>query len=87
MIKSAVPNNNATGTVVPVRDDSLKISVIKRMVFHHDGQSLLRGIEGWTLGYRPAPEHSFQFQPEIVMNSPGCMLLDDKNETVAFAAL
>ena len=86
MIKAPVPDDDASCAVIALRDNALKILVIKRMVFNHDGQPFYGRIQRGPLRHGPALQHPFQLQPEIIMKGPGRVLMNDKNETVPLMA-
>jgi hypothetical protein len=54
------------------------------MIFHLNGQALVGGIEGGSLGNGPGFQDAADLQPEIVVQAGGGVLLDDKN-FLAFA--
>ena len=82
MIVATVPDDNAAGAVIALRDNAFKILVIKRMVFNQDCQPFQGGIKRRSLRDSPAFKNSVQFQPEIIMESPCRMFMNDKNEMV-----
>ena len=50
------------------------------MILGLHGQTLFVGIERRTLGNRPGLEDAVAFEPEVVVQSPGGMLLDDEQQ-------
>ena len=80
MIEAPVPDDHASCAVIVLRDHALKILVVERMVFNHDGQPFYGRIQRGPLRDGPALQHPFHLKPEIIMKGPGRMLLNDKNE-------
>ena len=81
--EAAVPDHDRAAAVLAFGDDPLEISVIDGVVLDVDGEALFAGVETWPLGYRPALEHTPEFQPEIVMQPAGRMLLNHEAEPLA----
>jgi hypothetical protein len=48
------------------------------MVLDVDGETFLRRVVGGSLGYGPGAEHPFHFEPQIEMQPPGSVLVNDK---------
>ena len=47
------------------------------MIFDFDCEPFVRGIHGRTLGDGPGFQHASELEPQVVMQAPGGMLLDD----------
>jgi hypothetical protein len=46
------------------------------MVLDLNGEALFVGIEAWTAGHRPALHHPVEFEPQVVVQPSGRVLLD-----------
>ena len=74
----SVPDHHRSASVFSGRNQSLEVAIVERMVFDLDGQPLLRRVEAWSLRNRPTLECTSHFEPEIVMQMAGVMLLHHK---------
>ena len=83
MVNAPVPDDHAPRAVIVLRDETLKILVIERVIFDHHGQPFYGWIERGPPRDGPALQHALQFEPEVVMKGPGRVLLNDKDETVS----
>ncbi len=83
---SRVPQHDGAAAILVLGDDPLERGIAHRMVFGADREALVVGIGARPLGHRPALEHAVDFDPEIVMQPRGIMLLDDEAPSV-FGAL
>ncbi len=79
-----VPELHGSRTVIPLGNDAFEAAVLQRMVLHLDRQPPVPGLETGALGNRPAPQHAVELQPEIVVQRPRGMLLDEESQ--AFGA-
>ncbi|MNI17619.1 hypothetical protein D3C73_709950 [compost metagenome] len=52
------------------------------MIFHLDGQPLVRRVERGAAGHRPGFEDTIKLQSQIIMQSSGIMFLDNEPEAV-----
>jgi hypothetical protein len=50
------------------------------MVFNHDSQALVLGIEGWAFRDGPTLECTSGLQPEVIVKPAGGVLLNDESE-------
>ena len=53
------------------------------MVLDVHGHALVGRIEAGPLGHGPRHEHAIEFQPEVVVQARGRMLLDDERQRLA----
>src|SRR5215813_13497857 len=75
---SAVPNHDGAAAVLSPRDGSLECVVFDRMIFHVDGKALLVRNEARAAGDRPALHHAVEFEPQVVVQTPRGVFLDDE---------
>src|SRR5262249_39076043 len=68
------------GAVVPCGNNSLERLVLKRMVFDHDGQALVLGIERGPFRDRPTFQDAVEFEAEVVVHPSGAVFLDHEVE-------
>jgi hypothetical protein len=50
------------------------------VVLHHDGQPLVRRVQGRPLGHGPGLEDAVHLQAEVVVEAARGVLLDDEGE-------
>ena len=74
--RAAVPHDDRAGPVVALRDHSLEIGVLERMVLDHDRHALFLRIERGAARNRPGREHALHFEAEVVVQAAGSVLLD-----------
>ena len=74
---TAVPDHHRAAAILALRDGAFERVVLDRMVLDLHGQPLLAGHQARTLGDRPALHHAVELEPEIVVQPPRGVLLDD----------
>ncbi len=82
----AIPHDHRPGAVVPLGDHALEVRVLDRVVLHVDREALHRRVEGGPLRHRPGEQHVAPLEAEVVVESPGGVLLDDEEARPAGAA-
>src|SRR5665647_251385 len=75
---AAVPNHHGAAAVFAVRNGAFEFIVVDRMVLDLYGEALFVRHQAGAARYRPALHHAVEFEPQIVMQPPGGMLLDDE---------
>ena len=75
---AAVPHDHAARAIVPRRDHALEISVLERMVFDFHRQPLLGLVVRRPLRHRPRTEDAVHLQPQIEMEIPRRVLVNDE---------
>src|SRR6516225_7488149 len=75
---AAIPNHDGAAAILPLRDGSLEGVVFDRMIFHMDGKALLVRNEARAAGDRPALHHPVELEPQIIMQTPRGVFLDDE---------
>src|SRR5579872_93427 len=80
LVRTLVPNDDFTGAVMTLRNDSFKRAVIERMILDVHCEPLVAGIERRSFGHGPRRKYAFCFQTKIVMQSRRAMLLHDECE-------
>src|SRR6185295_7415290 len=78
--RAPVPDLDRAGAVVSFRDDPLEMPVLEGVVLDLDGETLVARFETRPLRNRPAAEHAVELQPEIVVQPPGRVLLDEESQ-------
>src|SRR5262245_43004806 len=73
---AAVPDHHRAAAVFALRDGSLEVAVLERMILHLHGEALVGGVEAGPLGHRPALEGALELEPEVVVEPAGHVLLD-----------
>ena len=56
-----------------------KVGVVERVVLDVDGERALAGLERHALRHRPARERAVALEPEVVVEPPGVVALDDED--------
>ena len=74
---AAIPDHDGAAAIFAFRDGALEGVVFDRMVLDVNGEAFLVGIEARPARHRPALHHAVEFQPQIVMQPPRGMLLND----------
>src|SRR5262249_839056 len=77
-VGAAVPQDDASGAVIPTGNGSLKVAVVQRMIFHVHGQAFNRGVKGGAVGQRPGLEDPVHFQPQVIVETSCAMSLNKK---------
>src|SRR6266581_5658213 len=78
VIRAVVPNDDLARAIVAFWNHAFEITVIDGMIFGQHGEALLGGVQTGTLRNGPRAEHAFHFEPEIVVQPRGVMLLNDE---------
>src|SRR5262245_51778060 len=73
---AALPDHHRAAAVFALRDGSLEVAVLERMILHLHGEALVGGVEAGPLGHRPALQGALELEPEVVVESAGRVLLD-----------
>src|ERR1700681_3750622 len=73
---ASIPELHDAAAILTLRNGAFEIAVIQRMVLYFDRQPLVVRIERGAARDRPGFEHTVEFQPQIVMQLLGGMLLD-----------
>ena len=73
---AAIPKHHRAAAVLSLRNDSFKVSVLQRMVFHLHGEALVSRKVTRPLGHSPALEDSTPAQAKVVMQSGRRMFLN-----------
>ena len=66
--------------------DAGEIRVVHRVILGLHRQPVLPGVGGMPRGHGPGHQHAVALQPEVVVQPPGVMLLDDEGVVVAVRA-
>jgi len=74
----AIPNHDRAGAVLRRGDGALECVVFDRMIFDVDRQAFFARNEAWAARHGPALHYSPEFQPQVVVQPPRCMFLDDE---------
>lgn len=75
--RAFVPDHDRAAAVLALRDDALEAAIVERMVLGRHRQPLLAGDQARPLRHRPALQHAVHLQPEVIVQPPRRMLLDD----------
>ena len=87
LVGAAVPDLDGAGPVLPFRDLPLERRVLERVVFDVNGEVLLTGLEGDALRNRPAEQGAVLLEPEVVVQPPGVVTLDDEDRLLRLSLL
>src|SRR5262249_22526498 len=75
---AAVPNHDSAAAILSPRDGPLECVVFDRMIFHVDRNALLVRNEAGAAGDRPALHHAIELEPQIIVQAPSGVFLDDE---------
>ena len=78
---AAVPQHDRAAAILTLGNGTFEVAIIKWMVFDLDRKPLVMGIERRPFGHGPGFENAIQFEPQIVVEAGGVVLLDDKAAT------
>ena len=67
-----------TAAVLAGRDLAVEVQVLQRMVLGAHGEPHRVAVGGQSLGHRPGREHPVAFEPDVPVQAPGVVLLDDE---------
>ncbi len=79
---AAVPQLHRAAAVLALGDGALEVAVVERVVLDLHGQALVVRVERGAAGHRPGLEHAVEFEPQVVMQPGGVVLLDDEAQRV-----
>jgi hypothetical protein len=72
-------SSQCRGTVIHRRSSiHREVAIVERMILDLHREPPVVGIERWSLGDRPGLEHAVELKPEVVMQPPRVVLLDDE---------
>ncbi len=74
---AAIPQQHRAAAVFALRDHPLEPAVVERMVLDLDRQAFFVRVEARAFRDRPAFQNPVELQPEIVVQPPRRVLLDD----------
>ena len=75
-VGAAVPQHHAALAVVALGDDALEGAVFDGVIFHHHGEVLHGGVQGWALRHGPRLQDPSDFQAQVVVQVTGVVPLD-----------
>ena len=75
---AAIPDDGRSRAVAALGDHALEVGVFDGMVLDVDRQPPLAVPDRWALGHRPAHEHTVDLEPQIVVEPPRRVLVDDE---------
>ena len=79
LVGAAVPDLDRPGAVLALRDLALESGVLERVVLHVDGEVLLARLQRNTLRHGPGRERAVPLEPEVVVQPPRVVALDDED--------
>ena len=82
-VDAAIPDDHFAGAVLPGWNHALERGIVIRVIFDVHGKALFTRIERRALGNRPRLQDAFAFEPEVIVQLPGGMLLDDEQQRPA----
>jgi hypothetical protein len=80
--RSLVPDDDVSPSVLACRNDPFEVQILDRVVFDVERSPPRPGIQGGPLGHRPAGEHPFDLQTEVVVEPARPVTLDDESPPV-----
>src|SRR5206468_1548661 len=82
-----IPDDGRSRAVAALGDHTLEVGVLDGMVFDVDGQAPLAVADRRALGHRPAGEHAVDLEPQVVVEPPRRVLVDDEQVAVGRPAV
>ena len=82
-VDAAVPDDHLSRPVLAGRYDPLERRIIVGVVLDVDREALVARIERRPLGAGPGLQDAVALEPDVIMQSPGGVLLDDEEERAA----
>ena len=86
LVRAGVPDLDGAGAVVALRDLALEGRVVERVILDVDGERALAGLERHALRHRPRGERAVPLEPEVVVEAPRVVALDDEDRRLRRAA-
>ncbi len=83
LVGSGVPDDDLAAAVLPLGNLTRECQVLHRVILGMHRKVIDRWCVGQVLRDRPRHQHSVAFQPEVVVQSTGMVLLDDERVVVA----
>ena len=81
---ATIPDHHRPAAIFSLRYRAFEFVVGNRMIFDFNGQALFAWHEAWSSRHSPAFHDSIKFEPQIVVETPGGVLLYDVS-VAAFA--
>ena len=78
MPSAAVPDHDGAAAIFSLRDGALESVVLDGMVLDVDRKPLLARDEAWAARHRPALHDAVKLEPQVIMQPPRRVLLDDE---------
>src|SRR5450631_1859064 len=74
---AAVPDHDRAAAIFALRDCAFELVVVNRMVFDLHGETFFTRHQAGAASHRPALHDAIEFEPQIVMQPPRRVLLND----------
>ena len=81
LVRALVPDLDRARPVLALGDLALEGRVLERVVLDVDGQLPLARLQRDALRHRPARERAVALEPEVVVEPPRVVPLDDEDRT------
>jgi hypothetical protein len=75
---TAVPDDDSAGAVVPARNLPLEVAVLEWVVLDVHGEPFVVRVVRRTLGHGPRPQHAAHLEPQIEVQIPRGVLVNDE---------
>ena len=79
LVRAVVPDLDRAGAVLALRDLAFEGRVVERVILDVDRERPLAGLERHALWHGPARERAFALEPEVVMEPPRVVALNDED--------
>ncbi len=79
---ASVPQHHCAAAILALGDGALEVTVVEGMVLDFDRQAPFVGVERRPARHRPGLEHALVFEPQVVVQACGRVLLDHEAETL-----
>ena len=74
---AAIPDDHRAAAILALRDRAFEVAIFEGVILDMDRQTLLARHQARPARHRPALQHAVHLEPQIVVQAPGGVLLDD----------
>src|SRR6185503_4927164 len=85
LVGARVPDLDRARAVLALGDLTLEARIVERVVLDVHGQVTLAHLERNALRHRPARQRTVALEPEVVVEPPRVVALDDEDRLLALA--
>ena len=83
LVRAPVPDVDRPGPVLALGDLALEVRVLERMILDVHGERALAAAQRHAPRQRPARKHAIALEPQVVVQAPRDVTLDDEDRVSA----